>query len=224
MAYLHEAMSPEALANLCENISPWCKEHTQPLSLELGTQRGLDKEALNHASLLRSSQQAYDREQLEDKAVVTEQGQLVHRAHLLIRSIYSGSKRRLMRHPEKERILADLEVKGLSKIRTAKGMSEALSNVSNALSIYKTELQAAPDRTGEWSSNLESLKQALAHNKHNRTRETIETRQSKDVRDEARENALFFLEEVELAAGSVELTHPDLILSYQQIVQRLLTT
>ena len=120
MSLPNDRANSEILAVYSEQLAPWCKKYASVLALEVGSSRTLDKECLNHASNLRSTQETWERETQEDKLAVTERNTLLGSVQTLIPSLRAFVQYHLRDHPEPARVLSDFAFSSPSELRTEK--------------------------------------------------------------------------------------------------------
>ena len=209
--------STETLARICEELSPLCKASASLFAVELGSKRELHSEALNHASLLRSSQDTFDREQLEDKDIVTEREALQRQFQSFVRSLTAGVMLRTQDLEDARRIQGDFP-SIVSDIRTSKKALEVIEDLSRALEVHKRKLNQEPSRVPYWTQQLTQYQHGFRQLSLDRAREKRETREARQTRDQTREQAIKFVRTLDLVTRSLEHEHPALHLDFSSVL------
>jgi hypothetical protein len=186
------------------------------LALEVGSSRTLDKECLNHASNLRSTQETWERETQEDKLAVTERNTLLGSVQTLIPSLRAFVQYHLTDHPEPARVLSDFAFSSPSELRTEKAALEALSDVLRALNTHKGALKSGAARISTWETRIQNYSSRLRTISQERIREQSETNDARDKREQARSAALKFLRQLQLLSLALQMENPTLLKDWDQ--------
>jgi hypothetical protein len=191
------------LLNILREIPRWYKEHRKALSEELGTGFNGEKQAKDLETKLEKSQETFQQEQGEDREVTDVRDTVVVEVRTLYRSVFSSVKRRAKKPGASKRMVSDFQIGQPSRVRSITQAQSFLKKLSNRIQLHQDALANDQDRTGTWLQSIKVLDAKLKQLSADQTRESLETSQARKARNEVRELAVDFVDDMYLAAESV---------------------
>lgn len=189
--------------NVLREIAPWFKQHSKELREELDIGFDGEKQAKELETSLNKTQDKFVQEQGEDREVTDERNATIVEVRTLYRSVFSSVKRRSKQPGASNRMVTDFQIGQPSRIRSITDAQSFLASLGNKISLHKDALAEGKDRTGTWLKRIQSLETKFNKITADRTRETRETTQARKERDEIREKAVSFIDDMCLTAESV---------------------
>lgn len=190
------------LLNILREIPSWYKEHKTVLSEELGVGFDGEKQGKHFETQLDNAQDKFQQEQGEDRDVTDDRDAVIVDIRTLYRSIFSSVKRRAKNPGASKRMVSDFQIGQPSRVRSITQGQSFLTNLSNKIQLHKDALAEGKDRTGGWLKSINTLESRLKQVAADQTRESLETAQARKERNEIREQAIDFLDDMFLAAES----------------------
>ncbi|TNE44712.1 MAG: hypothetical protein EP343_29050 [Deltaproteobacteria bacterium] len=191
------------LLNILREIPAWYNDHKKALSEELGSGFDGAKQAKDLETKLEKSQDKFQQEQGEDRDVTDDRDAAIVEVRTLYRSVFSSVKRRAKKPGASKRMVSDFQIGQPSRVRTITQGQSFLAKLGTKIQLHKDALAEGKDRTGSWLQSIKALEARFQKVSADQTRESLETAQARESRNEVREQAINFVDDMYLAAESV---------------------
>ncbi|HAA57114.1 MAG TPA: hypothetical protein DCE42_20280 [Myxococcales bacterium] len=189
--------------NVLRPIADWFVEHTTALKIEFEDSFDGKTQAKTTADKLESAEETFKREQKEDRDITEGRDNLIEDVKMLYHSILASTKRRAKQKGASKNTLKDFKFGPPSRIRSISDAQTFLDKLKNAILLHKDLLSKGKDRTSGWLKEIEVLDSAFKALVQKSAKENLETSTAHKLRNQARDNAISFIDDMELAALSV---------------------
>ncbi len=202
----------DTIITITRALGDWHAAHAAVIEVELGELDGV-AQARALADDLDARQKAFDREQVEDKALTTERDGLLEDIRNFDRDVRASIERRLknaVRNQGKEdkvkgaRALSDFIGAPPSDTRSAKAAKSRLDDIDTALAVHAAKIDAkGPARVQGWRADIAAFQASLVDITLRLGKESKETSDARDARDKVVADAIEFITDMDLGAQAV---------------------
>ncbi len=199
----------ETTVALLRSAADWADANKEHLAKVFGEDYDGKSKAEALADRLETAEENYVREQREDVGLTNRRDEAVAKAQQLVSSGLALAQIVFADADNVDDILADFAAEPPSRIRSPQMARKALTRLTAALEIHKKPMKKVLANLSDFKKTLRDTVDELEDVAAANASEAQETRAARRERDAARQEAVNFARNLQLAAEAMEFFQPD---------------
>ena len=198
----------ETTVMVLRSSSSWAKEYDDHLRTIFGEDYDGEALAVELADALEEAESTYVQEQREDVGLTNRREAIVERTQRLVSSAVALATIAFSDEPNLDDLLGDFSAGPPSNIRSPQTARKALTRLEAAMAIHADAMSGRLANVEAFQEEMDEVIETFEEVREGDATESAETKAAYRERQEARENAVDFVRNLQLAAEATEFMQP----------------